>query len=69
MIGSHGNTILADWVVKEAAKNELANITEIMQYMLRNANNHTTHESRSDIKGYLERGYLAVDNQKSSSVS
>jgi hypothetical protein len=38
MIGSHANTILADWVIKEANQKQLANISEILSYMLRNAN-------------------------------
>ena len=49
MIGAHANTILADWVVKEAAKRELHNITEIMEFMLRNANTQTPHDSRPHI--------------------
>jgi len=35
---SHANTILADWVIKEANQKQLANISEILSYMLRNAN-------------------------------
>lgn len=52
MIGSHANTVLADWVVKEAARNELTNVTEVLEFMLRNANTQTPHDSRSDIQGY-----------------
>ena len=46
MIGAHANTVLADWVVKEAAQKKLANITEILGFMLRNANTQTVHDSR-----------------------
>lgn len=69
MIGSHSNTILADWVVKEAAKNDLANITEIMNFMLRNANTQTAHDSRPHIEDYLKNGFIPFDYSKSSSVS
>ena len=69
MIGAHANTVLADWVVKEAASKHLANITEIMEYMLRNANNQTAHDARSNPKDYINQGYLTFDTGQSSSVS
>jgi len=53
MIGSHANTVLADWIVKEAARSDLTNVREALGYMLRNANTQTPHDSRSDINGYL----------------
>ena len=52
MIGAHANTVLADWVVKEAAQKKLANITEILGFMLRNANTQTVHDSRFNPSEY-----------------
>ena len=69
MIAAHANTILADWVVKEAAQKELHNITEIMEYMLRNANTQTPHDSRPHIDDYLKKGYLPFEDGHSTSVS
>lgn len=40
-----------------------------MEFMLRNANTQTPHDSRPDVQGYTQRGYLAFDNEKRSSVS
>jgi predicted alpha-1,2-mannosidase len=62
MIGAHANTVLADWIIKEAASKGLVNVTEAMEYMLRNANTQTPHDARPDVKQYKERGYIAFED-------
>lgn len=58
MIGAHANTILADWIVKEAHKKNLVNTTEVFSYMLRNANTNTPHDGRPEIPFYRQNGYI-----------
>ena len=40
-----------------------------MEYMLRNANTQTPHDSRPHIEDYLQKGYLPFEDAHSSSVS
>ena len=70
MIGAHANTVISDWVVKEAHKYlSREELQEIFQYMLRNANNVTVHDSRSHIQEYIKKGYIAADFSTRSSCS
>jgi putative alpha-1,2-mannosidase len=43
MIGAHGGTVLADWLVKEANMSK-ADTEVVLSYMLRNANTATKHD-------------------------
>jgi putative alpha-1,2-mannosidase len=52
MIGAHAVTVLADWLVKEANISK-SDIEVVMSYMLRNANNNTKHDSRSQPQKYI----------------
>ena len=55
MIGAHGTTVLADWVIKEGRKFLSGEeINTILGYMLRNANNQTVHDSRYSATDYLK---------------
>lgn len=62
MIGAHANTFLADWIVKESYKEpEKYNLTEILNFMLRNANTQTRYDSRSVVDLYPKLGYIPFD--------
>lgn len=52
MIGAHANTVLADWLLKQGYKEEDIDKSEILSYMLRNANEKTNHDSRPDPQIY-----------------
>lgn len=70
MIGAHGNTVLVDWIVKEAKYIlSTSDIETIFSYMQRNANTNTKHDSRSDPSKYLKTGYLGYDFAGKSSTS
>jgi putative alpha-1,2-mannosidase len=58
MIGAHANTVLADFVVKENVLVRGVNVTEIMGYMLRNANTFTVHDARPYTEVYQKLGYV-----------
>lgn len=62
MIGSHANTVIADWVIKEGYKNTNKEyIKEILNFMLRNANTQTPHDSRFNPAVYIKLGYIPSD--------
>lgn len=69
MIGAHGNTILADWIVKQAHRKNLVNISEVFNYMIRNANTNTPHDSRPAIDFYRKNGYIHFEGEERSSCS
>ena len=55
MIGAHANTVLSDWIVKEAIQDEKVDKNEILNFMLRNANSLTVHDSRPHPTEYIQQ--------------
>ena len=62
MIGAHANTVLADWMVKEGIRKQLHNTSEVLEYMLRNANTRTPHDSRPAVEYYPKEGYIHYED-------
>lgn len=67
MIGAHANTVLADWATKE--KQSPSTLSKMLNFMLRNANEQTVHDSRPNPAKYREKGYISFEDGSRSSVS
>lgn len=69
MIGAHANTVLADWVIKQAYKQKNVNVEEIFSFMLRNANEKTRWDERPDPQSYKKLGYINAEDHSRSACS